>query len=179
VIWKDPEPDLYLWLTDPDADLGGPKTHGSSDSDPLQWFPPTVCTRIRRIAGGGGRRTCELGVEEGRGHHLYPTLCFTMMFPLPLCVGVPDVPAAAISEGSVADPNPDPDPPDPHVFGPPRSSQVWIRILLWIRIRILLSSCKNSKKNLDFCYFVTLFDFSSLKNDVNVASKSNKQKKFC
>jgi hypothetical protein len=35
-----------------------------------------------------------------------------------VCVGVPAVPAAAISEGSVADPNPDPDPPDPHVFGP-------------------------------------------------------------
>jgi hypothetical protein len=45
---------------------------------------------------------------------------------------------------------PDPDPlvrgmdPDPD-----------LRIL----IRILLSSCKNSKKNLDFFYFVTLFDF--------------------
>ncbi len=47
------------------------------------------------------------------------------------------------------------------------------------RIRILLSSCKNSKKNLDSYYFVTLLDFLSLKNDVNVASKSNKQKKFC
>ncbi len=32
----------------------------------------------------------------------------------------------------------------------------------------------NSKKNLDSYYFVTLFDFLSLKNDVNVASKSNK-----
>jgi hypothetical protein len=41
------------------------------------------------------------------------------------------------------------------------------------------SSCKNSKKNLDSYYFVTLFDFLSLKNDVNVASKSNKQKKLC
>jgi hypothetical protein len=36
-------------------------------------------------------------------------------------------------------------------------------------IRILLSSCKNSKKNLDIYYFFTLFDFLSLKNDVNVA----------
>jgi hypothetical protein len=35
---------------------------------------------------------------------------------------------------------------------------------------------QNSKKNLDSYYFVTLFDFLSLKNDVNVASKSNKQK---
>jgi hypothetical protein len=41
------------------------------------------------------------------------------------------------------------------------------------------SSCKNSKKNLDSYYFVTLFDFLSLNNDVNVASKSNKQKKLC
>jgi hypothetical protein len=48
----------------------------------------------------------------------------------------------------------------------------------WIRIRILLSSCKNSMKNLDSYYFVTLFDFLSLKNDVSVASKSNKQKKL-
>jgi hypothetical protein len=43
----------------------------------------------------------------------------------------------------------------------------------------LLSSCKNSKKNLDSFYFVTLFDFLFLKNDVNVPSKSNKQKKLC
>ncbi len=41
------------------------------------------------------------------------------------------------------------------------------------------SSCINSKNNLDSYYFVTLFAFLSLKNDVNVASKSNKQKKFC
>jgi hypothetical protein len=47
------------------------------------------------------------------------------------------------------------------------------------RIRILLSSCKNLKKNLDSFYFVTLLDFLSLKNDVNVPSKSNKQKKLC
>jgi hypothetical protein len=51
---------------------------------------------------------------------------------------------------SVADPDPIPDPildPDPHFW----ASQ--------IRIWILLSSCKNSKKNLDSYYFVTLFDF--------------------
>ncbi len=46
-------------------------------------------------------------------------------------------------------------------------------------VRILLSSCKKSKKILDSNYFVTLFDFLSLKNYVNVASKSNKQKKLC
>jgi hypothetical protein len=48
-------------------------------------------------------------------------------------------------------------------------SEVWIRILL--------SSCKNSKKNLDSYYFVTHFDFLSLENYVNVPSKCNKKKK--
>jgi hypothetical protein len=38
---------------------------------------------------------------------------------------------------------------------------------------------QNSKKTLDSYYFVTLFDFLSLKNDVNVPSKSDKQKKLC
>ena len=51
---------------------------------------------------------------------------------------------------SVADSDPNPDPTDPHFSGLPNSN-----------------------------YFVTLFDFLSLKNDVNVASKSNKQKKLC
>ncbi len=68
-------------------------------------------------------------------------------------------------------PDPDPDPlvrgmdpdPDPALDPDPE----------------LLSSCKNSKKNLDSYYFVTLFDCLSLKNDINVASKSNKQKKLC
>jgi hypothetical protein len=36
-------------------------------------------------------------------------------------------------------------------------------IRIWIRLRILLSSSKNSKKNLDSYYFVTLFDYLSLK----------------
>jgi hypothetical protein len=45
-----------------------------------------------------------------------------------------------------------------------------------IRIhRILLPPFKNSKKNLDSYYFVTAFDVLSLKNDVTVPSKSNKQ----
>ncbi len=61
-----------------------------------------------------------------------------------------------------------------HIFG---ASQVRIHKLeVWIRI--LLSSCKNSMKNFDSLYFVTLFDFLSLKNYVNVPSKSNKQKNF-
>ena len=37
---------------------------------------------------------------------------------------------------------------------------------------------KQYKKNFDSYYFVTHFDFLSLKNDVNVPSKSNKQKNF-
>ncbi len=49
------------------------------------------------------------------------------------------------AQTSVADPD-----PDPHVF------TFWAS---WI----LLSSCKNSKKNLESYYFVTLFDFLSLK----------------
>jgi hypothetical protein len=49
--------------------------------------------------------------------------------------------------------------PDPHVFGPPGSVSFY-------------HSCKYSKKTLDSYYYVTLFDFLSLKNYVNVPSKS-------
>jgi hypothetical protein len=45
---------------------------------------------------------------------------------------------------------------------------IWIRL----RIRILLSSSKNSGKTRD-CY--CLYDFLSLKNYVNVASKSDQR----
>ncbi len=38
---------------------------------------------------------------------------------------------------------------------------------------------QNSKKKLDSYYFVILFEFLSLKNYVNVASKSRKQEKLC
>ncbi len=55
---------------------------------------------------------------------------------------------------------------DPYVYGPPRS----------IRLRILLSSSKYSKQNLDSYCLWLLFYFLSLKNDVNVPSKRNKQK---
>jgi hypothetical protein len=47
------------------------------------------------------------------------------------------------------------------------------------RIRILLSPYKNTKKNVDSSNFVLFFIFLSLKNDVNVASKSHKDKKLC
>jgi hypothetical protein len=89
---------------------------------------------------------------------------------------------------SVADPDPpDPDPPDPHVFGPSGSRSTSQRYGSGS------GSCSGSgsgsfyhhakivRKTLievDSYYFVTLFDFLSLKNDVNVASKSNKQKKL-
>jgi hypothetical protein len=45
--------------------------------------------------------------------------------------------------------------PDPHVFGPPGSGSISAEA--WIRIRVLLSSSKNSKKNLDSYCFVTSF----------------------
>jgi hypothetical protein len=38
---------------------------------------------------------------------------------------------------------------------------------------------ENSKKNLDSYYFVNIIDFFILKNDVNVPSNSNQQKKLC
>ncbi len=62
--------------------------------------------------------------------------------------------------------------PDPLVWGmDPDPALIWVRILL--------SSCKINKKNLDYYYFVTLFDFLSSKNNVNVPSKKNKQRKLC
>jgi hypothetical protein len=72
------------------------------------------------------------------------------------------------ADGSVADPdpNPDPDPPDPHVFGPPVSGSFY-------------HIAKLVRKTLIPTVLRLLFDFLSLKNDVNVASKSNKQKKLC
>jgi hypothetical protein len=72
---------------------------------------------------------------------------------------------------SVADPNPDP--PDPHVFGPPGSGSTSQRYGSFYH------HAKIVKKNLDSYYFVTLFDFLSLKIDVNVALKSNRQRKLC
>jgi hypothetical protein len=59
--------------------------------------------------------------------------------------------------------------PDPLVRGPNPDPDPSI---------ILLSSSKNSNKNFDSYCFVTLLDFLSLKNDVNVPLKSNKQKNF-
>jgi hypothetical protein len=46
----------------------------------------------------------------------------------------------------------------------------------FVQIQILPS--KKSKKNLDSTILFLLFDFFSMKTDVNVPSKRNKQKKF-
>jgi hypothetical protein len=48
--------------------------------------------------------------------------------------------------------------------------------LLEKQIRILPLSRKNSKKNIDSYCFVTSLIFLSLKNYINVPSKSNKKK---
>ncbi len=62
----------------------------------------------------------------------------------------------------------DPDPPDPHVFGPPGSGFG----------SGSFSPSKNWKRNLDSYCFVTSFLLFMFDNDVNVPSKSNKQKNF-
>ncbi len=69
---------------------------------------------------------------------------------------------------------PDPDPPDPHVYGPPGSGSTSQRY----GSGSFYHHAKIVRKTL-IPYFVTLFDFLSLKNDVNVPSKSNKKKKLC
>jgi hypothetical protein len=80
------------------------------------------------------------------------------------------------SATSVADPDPNPDPSDLYVFGPPGSGSI-SQIEVWIRI--LLSPSKNCKRNLDsYCFVASFWLFISLKNDVNVPLKSNKQKNF-
>jgi hypothetical protein len=48
--------------------------------------------------------------------------------------------------------------------------------LLIVKASVTYPDSKNSKENLDFYCFVTFLDLLSLKNDVNVPSKSYKQK---
>jgi hypothetical protein len=81
---------------------------------------------------------------------------------------------------SVADPD-----PDPHVFGPPGSGSGSTSQ------RYGSGSCSGSgsgsfyhhakivRKTLIPNILLLFFDFLSLKNDLNVASKSNKQQKLC
>jgi hypothetical protein len=54
----------------------------------------------------------------------------------------------------------------------------WSEVRIRIRIWILLSSSKNSKKNLDSYCSVTFFYFLSLKKDVYVPSKVVSRKNF-
>ncbi len=49
---------------------------------------------------------------------------------------------------------------------------------IWLRLRILLYQGKIVRKTLTATILRLLCDFLSLKNDVNVTSKSNKQKKL-
>jgi hypothetical protein len=72
---------------------------------------------------------------------------------------------------------PDPDPPYPHILGLPDPDPVRGMDPIRIRIRILLSASKNSKKNLDSYCLLTSFGIF-MKNDVNVPSKRNMQKTF-
>ncbi len=71
----------------------------------------------------------------------------------------------------------DPDPPDPHVFGPPGSGSTSKRYGSGSG-----SFCHHAKivtKTLIPTILWLFLTFLSLKNDVNVPSKSNKQKKLC
>jgi hypothetical protein len=65
----------------------------------------------------------------------------------------------------VPDPDPNPDPPNPHIFEPPGSGSFYQQAEMVI-------------KTLIPTVLWLLLDFLSLKNDVNVPSKSNKQKNF-
>jgi hypothetical protein len=52
----------------------------------------------------------------------------------------------------------DPEIPDPYVFNlpdPDLDPSLFVLIRIWVRIRILPSTRKKSKKNLDFYHFVT------------------------
>jgi hypothetical protein len=79
-------------------------------------------------------------------------------------LGLQDPDPDPLVKGMDPDPDPalDPD-PDPALDPDPDPSNIM----------------QKSKNNLDSSYFVTLFEFLSLKNDENVASKSHKQKKLC
>jgi hypothetical protein len=72
---------------------------------------------------------------------------------------------------SVADPNQDP--PDPYVFGPPGSGSSSQRN----GSGSFYHQAKIIRKTLISAVLWLLFDFFSLKNDVNVTSKGNKQEK--
>jgi hypothetical protein len=90
---------------------------------------------------------------------------------------------------SVPDPDPNPAPPDPHVLGPPGSGSTIQMYGSGSRFMdpdpdhgldpdpsIIMQ--KIVRKTL-IPTILLFFDFLSVKIDVNVPSKSNKQKKLC
>jgi hypothetical protein len=85
---------------------------------------------------------------------------------------------SAMVSVSVADP--DPNPPDPHVFGPPGSGSINQRCGSGSGSgsgsRSFYHQAKKSKKTLYSSCFVTSFWLFIFENDVQVPSKSNKQK---
>jgi hypothetical protein len=70
----------------------------------------------------------------------------------------------------------DPDPPDPNVFGPPGSGSG--SIIQRYGSGSFYRKAKIVRKTLISTVLRLLFDFSPLKNDVKVLSKSNMQKNF-
>ncbi len=70
--------------------------------------------------------------------------------------------------------------PDPYVFGPFKSGSLFCTDPdpYFLRIRILPTTSKKINKTLISTILWLLFDFLSMKTDVNVPSKSNKQKKL-
>ncbi len=67
--------------------------------------------------------------------------------------------------------------PDPYVFGPPKSASGSVIYSTELAPDPDPSNNKQTmKKTLDFCCFVTFYDFLSLKNDVDVPLIRNKHK---
>jgi hypothetical protein len=71
-------------------------------------------------------------------------------------------------------PDPNPDPPDPHVFGPPDSGSISQRY--GSGSGSFYDQTKIVRKILNPTVLRLLLEFLSLKNNINVPSKSNKQK---
>ncbi len=118
---------------------------------------------------------CRTGAADYNSKNTDAELIFFLAFRHLLLIFHHHLASIPCSPGSsVAD-------PDPHVFGPPGSGSTSQRYGSGS------GSCSGSgsgsfyhqAKIVRKTYFVTLFDFLSLKNDVNVASKSNKLKKLC
>ncbi len=110
---------------------------------------------IRRV------RICDLPVISTLGcllvNYAYSKILYPAS-PLPMCLFYNSVP----------------DPSDPHVFGPPGSGSFSQRY----GSGYFHHPAKIVSKTLIPTVFWLSFDFLSLKNDVNVPSKSNKQKNF-